>query len=102
MRRFVTRWPFASFGILSALVMFVVGSLNPFGLAGNALVRAIVIPAWVVRSAELAAGLRFVPVPLQVLTLPLLILPFALVDVLLAVWTRRRPRSAGPERHNDR
>ena len=95
MIRFIARWPFSLFGALSALTILVVGSFNPFGLAQNPMVRAIIIPAYLVHVIELGIGLRFLP-PSPDLMLPLLILPFVGLDLLLAKSRRRRSRSIRP------
>ena len=75
--------------------MMVVGLFNPLGLAQNPVVRAIIIPAYLVHLIELGIGLRFLP-PSPDLMLPLLILPFVGLDLLLAKSRRHRSRSMRP------
>ena len=96
---FVRRSPFLLLGVI-ALVLFLTDALEqsaPSPNAGSRIVhhgiRVLIAPLWLMRTLEVAIGMADYPPALHYgVALPLLLTPYALVDMLLRAILRSIPR----------
>lgn len=107
MLRVIRSWPFTLFGLLTISLFVVAVALHRTGADGpgvevlDAVVQLIIIPLWLMRYVVVAVGgvlFSFAdgfPVWYDVLTIPILVLPYIAADLaLIRVWRRPRPGNA--------
>jgi hypothetical protein len=88
--RFVSRWPFLTIGIVTFALYLVTEFVPGFGVLAP-LVRLLIAPIWIMRTLEMIVGIGALPGVLQLfIALPLLFLPYVLIDLLIARIRERR------------
>jgi hypothetical protein len=101
--RIISSWPFTLFGLLTLVLFLVAETFHQAGAEGggiealHAFVRVAIIPLWIMRYVVVAIGLPLFgaegPFPswYNILTIPTLLLPYIVADLLLVQAWRDAP-----------